>query len=205
MGSGSSKSKRRVINFCSQQLLRPTEITEGESTIQGSVDCKQNEKDDGRTSKATQPGLEMEDSRFPPDDPDLQLLDDILTESEDCLSWQEPICKGQKMTASPHTDGNPDLLSQCQENQKQGKKVPRILQTTTEIQPESSESRGTQHRVQHIEDSKTIADTAKPGQGKVLQKEIRALLYQQQAPGTTRVFDLENNNLPISTIPHGIR
>ncbi|XP_073530265.1 uncharacterized protein [Phyllobates terribilis] len=174
MGSGSSKSKRRVINFCSQQLLRPTEITEGESTIQGSVDCKQNEKDDGRTSKATQPGLEMEDSRFPPDDPDLQLLDDILTESEDCLSWQEPICKGQKMTASPHTDGNPDLLSQCQENQKQGKKVPRILQTTTEIQPESSESRGTQHRVQHIEDSKT-------------------------APGTTRVFDLENNNLPMQS------
>ncbi|XP_073424315.1 uncharacterized protein [Dendrobates tinctorius] len=174
MGSASSKSKRRVINFCTQQPLPPTEIIKDESAIQGRVAFKQNEKDDGRTPKTTQPGLEIKDIRSPPDDPDLQLLDDLLTESEDSLSWHEPICKGQKMTTSPHTDYHPDLLSQCQENKKQGKKVPRMLQTTPELQPEPSESRETQHRPQHTEDSKT-------------------------APGTSMVFKLENNNLPMQS------
>ncbi|XP_077147541.1 uncharacterized protein LOC143808590 [Ranitomeya variabilis] len=174
MGSGSSKSKRRVINFCSQQPLHPTEILKDESSVQGRVASKQNEEDGGKMAKATQPGREMKDSRSPTDDPDLQLLDDILTESEDSLSWQEPISKGQKMTTSLHTDCHPDLLSQCQENKKLGKKVPRMLQTTSELQPEPSESRETQHRPQHIEDSKT-------------------------APGTRMAFELENNNLPMQS------
>ncbi|KAM4040420.1 uncharacterized protein ACNLHF_011752 [Anomaloglossus baeobatrachus] len=172
MGSGSSKSKRRVINVCSQQPLRPTEIPKGESAIEGRVGCKQNQTVEWRTAKATQPVLEIKGSRYFPNDPDLQLLDDILTESEDCLSWPEPICKGQKMTTSSHTTCDPESLSPHQENKNKDKRVPIMLQITPELQPESSKSKETQHREQHKEDSKT-------------------------APGTRRVLDLENNNLPI--------
>ncbi|XP_069830074.1 uncharacterized protein [Dendropsophus ebraccatus] len=164
MGSGSSKSKRRVISFCSQQPVHPSAIQKGESSLQGKV-CEQKERDEGKAAKATQPVLESKESRRPPTDPDLQLLDDMLTESEDCLSWQDPICKGQKMTNSPNTE----WLSQGQENQRPDA---RMLRITLEVQPASSEMEQTQYRRQTIGDD-----------------------YSKIAPGTRRAVDLENNNL----------
>ncbi|XP_044146551.1 uncharacterized protein LOC122934940 [Bufo gargarizans] len=161
MGSGSSKSKRRVISFCSQQPLHPTEIPKGERIARGMVACEQNKGDDGTMAKATQSVLETKNSRSPPIDPDLQLLDDILTESEDCSSWQEPMGKGPKMTNS------------TQENQRWDKEVPRTLKTMAKLQPVSSEDDGTLH----------IQQTMGGGSSKT-------------APGTTGIFDLENNNLP---------
>lgn len=171
MGSGSSKSKRRIISFCNQQPVHPTEIPKGEISVQGTLACEHKERDNGKTAKATQPVLETKDSRRPPIDPDLQLLDDMLTESEDCLSWLEPICKGQKMTNSPHT--NSESLSQGQENQGQDKEIPRAVQITTEVQPASPKSEETQHRPQSIGDG-----------------------CSKTASGTRRVFNIENNNLP---------
>ncbi|XP_075720006.1 uncharacterized protein LOC142760701 isoform X2 [Rhinoderma darwinii] len=180
MGSGSSKSRRRVSSFCSQQPLHPTEILKGESCVPGRVACEQKERDEGKTAKTTQRVLETKGSRPPPRDPDLQLLDDILTESEDCLSWQEPISKGQKMTNSLHTKSNPELLSQDQENQRQDKEVP--IRITPEIQPVSSESEETQDRHQ------TMGDDC-----------------NRTAPGTRSVLDLENNNLPKSIYTDALR
>ncbi|XP_056420154.1 uncharacterized protein LOC130361327 isoform X2 [Hyla sarda] len=138
MGSGSSKSKRRVI---SQQPLHPTEIPKGESTTQEKVVYEQKERDQEKTPKATQPALETKGSRRPPNDPDLQLLDDMLTESEDCLSWQDPILKGQKMTNSSRFES----LSPGQENPRPDKEVPRLLRITPDVHPASSESEKTQN------------------------------------------------------------
>ncbi|XP_066453444.1 uncharacterized protein [Eleutherodactylus coqui] len=167
MGSGSSKSKRRVISICSQQPLHPKEVSKGESLV-----CEQKERDEGKTAQATLSVLETKESRPPPSDPDLQLLDDILTESEDCLSWQKPICKGQEMTNLTHTNYSSESLSQGQENQRQDKQVPRMLRIKPELHPVSCESEQTQHRLQDIGDS-----------------------CSKTAPGSRRIFDLENNNL----------
>ncbi|KAM3930999.1 uncharacterized protein RB166_004490 [Leptodactylus fuscus] len=174
MGSGSSKSKRRVISFCGQQPLHPTEIPKKESAPPGKPDCEQEESNEKRAAKATQPVLETKNNRPPPIDPDLQLLDDILTESEDCLSWQEPTCIGQKMTNWPHANCNPGSLSQGQENQRRDKDVLRMLGITPEVQTASSESEETQDRQQDIEDD-----------------------CSKTASGIRRVF--ENNNLPMQS------
>ncbi|KAG8580196.1 hypothetical protein GDO81_007191 [Engystomops pustulosus] len=168
MGSGSSKSKRRIITFCSQQPLHPTEIPKGE--VQPRVNYVK-ESHERNEEGATQPVLETTDSRHPLVDPDLQLLDDILTESEDCLSWQEPSSKGQKMTISSH-----ESLSQGQEDQRPDKEFRRMQRVIPGLQQGSPETEETQDRRQNLGDS-----------------------CGKTAPGTRSVF--ENNNLSKHTCP----
>ncbi|XP_063771495.1 uncharacterized protein LOC134909036 [Pseudophryne corroboree] len=162
MGSGSSKSRRRATKACSHQPLDATQLSRGNCIIEGRVACDQEErqKDKGIPAKSNVPTMDSEGARLTPIDTDLQLLDDVLAESESCLSWQESTRERQTMRKSPRTNCNPGSLSQVQENHSQDEAVLRMLHDTPELETPSPEGGEFQNRHQTTSDSKR-ADVSK--------------------------------------------
>ncbi|KAM4695277.1 uncharacterized protein O3C94_005633 [Discoglossus pictus] len=118
MGSGSSKYRRRVLKVSGGEPFSTKEVSTGVSADEVSVPCKEKE-DIGpkRAEKETKrDNLPVEEIRGvwskPKDrDEDLQLLDEILAESDHCLSWQESIC--ETLRPDTHNDNSgPELLLQ---------------------------------------------------------------------------------------------
>ncbi|XP_075056605.1 uncharacterized protein LOC142142636 isoform X2 [Mixophyes fleayi] len=179
MGSGSSKSRRRAIKVCSQQPLDPTELSRGHCVIEGRVACEQMErdKDKGIPAKSSMSTLETEGGRLTAKDTDLQLLDDVLAESEGCFSWQESTRRVQMMRDSTYTNSNPGSLSQVQQNQSQDTGGLRMLHNTPELELLAPECKNTPNRHQTMSDNCNNTSCV-----------------------TKSTLDIENNNL--SKFPH---
>ncbi|XP_075056604.1 uncharacterized protein LOC142142636 isoform X1 [Mixophyes fleayi] len=211
MGSGSSKSRRRAIKVCSQQPLDPTELSRGHCVIEGRVACEQMErdKDKGIPAKSSMSTLETEGGRLTAKDTDLQLLDDVLAESEGCFSWQESTRRVQMMRDSTYTNSNPGSLSQVQQNQSQDTGGLRMLHNTPELELLAPECKNTPNRHQTMSDNcnNTVPDTDTV-KYKVSYIPMKHLLFRYTPLAIARhtscvtksTLDIENNNL--SKFPH---
>ncbi|XP_068136410.1 uncharacterized protein [Hyperolius riggenbachi] len=169
MGSGSSKSRRRAVQICSRQPLDPAEVTISDRGTM--VICEQKNRDNDKESaekRNTAAAARTGNSRHTADDPDLQLLDDILAESEDCLSWPASTSLKQRMTSSPHANSNPGSTLPVQQTAV-SKTLPTVANKAL-----STACEDLQHRPQ------TLMDPYSTTEG----------------PVARGVLDIENNNLP---------
>ncbi|XP_053316785.1 uncharacterized protein LOC128484434 [Spea bombifrons] len=133
MGSCSSKSRTRVLKVNIVQPTNPLDVPVGENIEgrSGTYDQGAEQEPFGRSitkdnlSKVTGRG----GCKPKPKDQDLQLLDEILAESEDCLSWQDPTSEVRTSVSRSHNaNSSPDP--------KLGPE--RKLQKPSELQPSSS-------------------------------------------------------------------
>ncbi|XP_075454464.1 uncharacterized protein LOC142493778 [Ascaphus truei] len=148
MGSGSSKGSRRALRVSSgQHLLNPTELSSSDNPGEGRVPCKQETEGElqgaGRNTGDNLPTREIRGGRLAPMDidQDLQLLDEALAESEDCLSWQRSTYKGQIVSCRSQTVStisSPGLLLQVAGEQKHSTETDRTTQKPAELQTSSS-------------------------------------------------------------------
>ncbi|XP_053564919.1 uncharacterized protein LOC128655288 [Bombina bombina] len=101
MGSGSSKLRRTVHKNSCRPFLRTTEVPSGDKAGEEKAPCK-NEAEicaqfgERNAKHANLPTEAIHGDCGAPvdrDDEELQLLDEILAESEDCLSWKGSVSK----------------------------------------------------------------------------------------------------------------
>ncbi|XP_040204546.1 uncharacterized protein LOC120936351 [Rana temporaria] len=164
MGSGSSKSKRRAIKICSNQLLEPPVAPIGSKKT---VTCDQKKEDNNKETSAEGSNTTLtEKDRFISIDPDLKLIEDILTESEDCFFWPASSFARQMVTRSQNANTSHGSLFQIPQNQSADNKNLQIIKKTMSVCEES------QNKYQTARDS---CNTTAPVQ---------------------QVLDIENNNLP---------
>lgn len=135
MGSGSSKSKRRAIKICSNQLLEPPVAPIGSKKT---VTCDQKKEDNNKETPAEGSNTTLtEKDRFTSIDPDLKLIEDILTESEDCFFWPASSFARQMVTSSQNANTSHGSLFQVPQNQSADNKNLQTLNKTMSVCEES--------------------------------------------------------------------
>ncbi|CAH2246147.1 Hypothetical predicted protein [Pelobates cultripes] len=120
MGSGSSKNRKRLIQASIGQPVKPPKLpgeqtNEGRTTTTCTLGTDSEVENTGEAStKDNLNGRSKLKSIYR--DPDLRLLDEILAESEDCLSWQDSTYKVNALKPwSPSANSN---LESCLHSQR---------------------------------------------------------------------------------------
>ncbi|XP_077344896.1 uncharacterized protein LOC143988868 [Lithobates pipiens] len=139
MGSGSSKSKRRAIKICSNQLLEPPVAPLGRKKM---VTCEQKKEDNNKETSAEGNSTTLiEKDRFISIDPDLKLIEDILAESEDCFFWPTSSFARQMVTSSQNANTGHGSLLQVQQNQSAENKNLQTIKNKTVSACEESQNK----------------------------------------------------------------